>query len=481
MVPRTSALALLLALGAPVEVALAHPAIERAIARIEAGDSRGAIEAFWEAEASDDLTSDELAVLLERRAAVHGALGDERAAARDLACLAAFRPSHVFGPWASASLRDAFERARGARLVLEIDVAWRAGSFALGRRIEGDPGGLVRAVRLFVRRSPDEAWALFDGERVEADSLELYAEGVGPGGAVVAERGSAASPLRAETRPLGEESGPRVEYVATAGCPEVGALRDAVLMRTEHEGHARVATSSTLRVRITSEGAMLRGEAEIVPASGSAHGHRTLEVPSGACADLVDALALHLALASVAPATPRPVDRPRESTPHEPSTAFALSLQFTAGAGLLPGLSLGGVAVAGARIDRVLVGGEVRALFSVAGRSPLNERALEAGIVTLGPTACVHDGILVLCGSARFGPVWGRSPAAAQPRTAVGFFASFAAFGGLALEVGDGWALDAALEVEAPLTRISLDGSGGALFVSSWLAGALRLGASAVW
>jgi hypothetical protein len=214
---------LALALASPAH---AHPEIDRALALVDEVDFDGAIAAFARAESGTDLTLDDLATLFAHRAAVYQALGDSAASDRDLSRLAAVRPNYVFGPWAPPSLREAFERSRGSRpFGLDVSAHAAAGRVEIDVEVAGDPGDLVRAVRIFVRREGESDWSeLAAGETsAEGNEIDYYVEAVGPGGAVVANAGSAAAPRRirgeaiAIVEPVDDDDGSLVLWLIAGG------------------------------------------------------------------------------------------------------------------------------------------------------------------------------------------------------------------------------------------------------------------------
>lgn len=190
---------------APVVVALcllapsrawAHPLVDEGLQRLRDADFAGALQVFEEAEAGDDLTRADLVALLAARATVHLALDDQAAAVLDLRMLATLDPRHVIDRTAPPDFRRAFARATQAvRGPLSVTATHErvADRVQIEARAHDDPAGVVRAIRVFVRR--DGAWLPASTPPASllvpaSTSVEYYVEAVGPGGAVVARAGS---------------------------------------------------------------------------------------------------------------------------------------------------------------------------------------------------------------------------------------------------------------------------------------------------
>lgn len=179
--------------------------VAAARAALETGDLLGAGAAVDRGFASASLRAEELATLYELRALL--AYADDRLGALEealhaLASLGAPMPA-LFPP----PLRTRYDEVRAAaepiglslELVTEVERDRRI--VRLVPRVDGDLGHVVRSVR--VRAAIDEAPLAL---RTESDSLEAgsahaavelrYAlEAIGPGGAIVATRGSDAAPV----------------------------------------------------------------------------------------------------------------------------------------------------------------------------------------------------------------------------------------------------------------------------------------------
>lgn len=182
--------------------AAAHPLLERARERYQQADFPAALRLLDEAEASTDLSRDDLVLLLETRVLVSFALGEQSAVERDLRRIASIAPDHVLGPEAGPELQAAARSAReGTAGAIDLDVRVEpdpAGSGAfVETTVRNDPLGLVRLVRVHGRLTAG-AWQRSDEGRLVLSigpSWDYYAQAIGPGGATLASSGSLEAPL----------------------------------------------------------------------------------------------------------------------------------------------------------------------------------------------------------------------------------------------------------------------------------------------
>ena len=181
--------------------ALAQSPVDEGRSRFEAADFYGALEVLARAEDGTTLDLDELVRLYETRILVHLALGEEARIERDLAALATIAPEHTFAPEMPPALRTRFGAllaARSSRLDVEVSRETTETGVRLDARASGDPLGLVRAVRLHARAGGGR-WIGAQGSLelgAEAgERIEWHADLVGPGGAVLASRGSRGGPM----------------------------------------------------------------------------------------------------------------------------------------------------------------------------------------------------------------------------------------------------------------------------------------------
>ncbi len=174
----------------------AHPLVDEAQGLYEQAEFEAALARLGQAEARTELTRASLARLLELRALIHFALGDEEAMREDLAALASVAPNHTPSPLSPPALVQALgeQRAQPVRLRLELqeDVV---------TPVVVDALGLLQGVRLVWRSDTDVAggWHVEEGRLPrrmlrDGERIEVYAEGVGPGGVVLATAASAQSP-----------------------------------------------------------------------------------------------------------------------------------------------------------------------------------------------------------------------------------------------------------------------------------------------
>ena len=185
-------------------------AIERGISRYEEADFEGAQRALTEAE-NGQLTRAQVVRLLAARALVHFALGQSEALDRDLAMLASIAPDYRLGERVPPAVREAFAQIAtelGGTLDLRLEIEPSPAGTRVHARVEGDRAGLVRRVVLAARHG-DGAWQQTDANTlvvpITEGVVEAWAEARGPGSAVLAAIGSAASPTL--LRVGGEDTG----------------------------------------------------------------------------------------------------------------------------------------------------------------------------------------------------------------------------------------------------------------------------------
>jgi hypothetical protein len=188
--------------------ARAHPVIDEAKAAYHQAEFEVAIRLLADAEGGDDLSRAEAVELLLWRSIVHYALGDEAAWVADVQRLARAAPELALGPELPPRFRERFRAFVDEGLVLALDTRVRRTEDVLevSAVVVGDPGGLVRSIRVAGRLpGASTRWERARGATLriaepDATSVEYYVEVVGPGGAVLVREGSAESPARADVR-----------------------------------------------------------------------------------------------------------------------------------------------------------------------------------------------------------------------------------------------------------------------------------------
>jgi hypothetical protein len=228
--------------------ALAHPRVEEARRRVAEADFDAAERAFAAAEASSDLDRADAIALLEGRALLAHALHDRQRMEADLRRLAALDPAHTFAPQLPPELAATFTRIRGGGiepLDLVADARREGGTVRVTARLRGDPGGLVRELRLHARvaggawRTATQSGATGTPAELVLDvppgtTVEHWSVAIGPGAAPIAERGTANAPI-ALTTVAASDYTPGVGPQAT---PVAGSATDAAiadLIRSEIE------------------------------------------------------------------------------------------------------------------------------------------------------------------------------------------------------------------------------------------------------
>ena len=230
--------------------AAAHPLVDRGRASLEEADFAGALEALREAEAQGDLTREDLVLLLETRALVHRALGDEEPADDALRSLASIDPDHRFGPEVTPDVVQRFAQLRDAGpgpLTLDVEEAPSPGGISLTAEVRGDVADMVHAVTVRARAGEDGPWREGDGRlAIEAPPgarIEWYAVAYGTAGAPVAQRGSEDAPRRT-----------RVPGTAVTPAPESSIDPVALGVGLAAGIAALVAAAVIVGVVLTSEG-----------------------------------------------------------------------------------------------------------------------------------------------------------------------------------------------------------------------------------
>jgi hypothetical protein len=185
--------------------ARAHPLVDEARAQADRADFGAALATLDRAEAAEDLDLAALEELLLLRALASIGLGREADARRDLRRLAAIAPELVLPDTVAPAIRDELERVRRSVTAVTIDVQVEdhAGAVEVQASAAGEEG-VVREVRLSARER-GSAWASAAVARGSATAsvrvpsrggaIEARVAAIGPGGAVVAERGTEAEPL----------------------------------------------------------------------------------------------------------------------------------------------------------------------------------------------------------------------------------------------------------------------------------------------
>jgi hypothetical protein len=200
-----------LLISASAGVASAHPILDEAQSRFDEADFEGALAAFERAEQAGDLTRDDVIQLYVQRALVHHTLGDEANLETDLMRLASLEPDYEFGRQVPPVVREAFDRVKGrttGRIAVRVDAQSHAGGVLLEARVSNDTSGIVQEVRLGAR-APGNAWTQRSNATLEMPAssdatLEIYAEAVGPGGAVLASDGTPDDPVSGTVGELAE-------------------------------------------------------------------------------------------------------------------------------------------------------------------------------------------------------------------------------------------------------------------------------------
>ncbi len=198
------ALTAAIVLGLVPKSALAESALEEGRRYYEEADLERAHQALSRAEASSELTLDELGRLYELRALLHRADGDELSTTEALRRLAFVQPEHAFGVGVPPELVLEFNEIRssmsgGIELVTSVEAT--PTGVAIRAEATGDALSLVREVRIYGSNG-SQSWQNVPDAPLEIAAvegrIEYYAEAIGPGG-VVLRRTSVAEHLLSTT------------------------------------------------------------------------------------------------------------------------------------------------------------------------------------------------------------------------------------------------------------------------------------------
>ncbi len=195
-----------------------------------------ALELFNAAQASEGLTLEQLLQIFEGQALVAHATGESGAMEQALRRIANIDPRHTLSdlspPEVSAALLEARASA-GGPIRVQTDAEEIPGGVRVHAEVEGDQMGLVLGFRLRIRASGETEWRTFETQSAELRlpelrEVEVIAEAVGPGDAVLAARGTESDPARYTVgdpivTPDGTGRGRRVALALTGTAVVLGA------------------------------------------------------------------------------------------------------------------------------------------------------------------------------------------------------------------------------------------------------------------
>lgn len=182
--------------------ALAHPLVDRGNHAYDEADFEGALSAFAAADAASDLTRADVIALLRGRALVQFALGAQREMHIALASLLALDPTWTPDAQVPPGVRTELEALRAthpAPLAVTLTATANVAGATVQATVEGDPGGLVREVRLSARTHGHEMVraagrsVLVPGAH-SGETLDVVVSVIGPGGAVLTSLGDEPTP-----------------------------------------------------------------------------------------------------------------------------------------------------------------------------------------------------------------------------------------------------------------------------------------------
>jgi hypothetical protein len=234
-----------LALAPTTGVAQLRPEVAEGRARALAGEFGPANASLEAALGRGDLSRDDLIAIYEARVFMHFANSDSAPMRADLARIAAIDPTHTFdADYYPAGVTDVFRQIVGERagaLALDAEaVVLASGEFEVRAEVQNDPGDLTRSVRVHARGAEQEWQSGTDDLRIDPDGAttgEFYAEAVGPGGAILARRGSESAPVPVDLLTVTETEGGGVPvWVWIAGGVGVAAVLAVVIILVATSG-----------------------------------------------------------------------------------------------------------------------------------------------------------------------------------------------------------------------------------------------------
>lgn len=177
----------------------------------EDADFEGALAAIAAAWESDDVSADELVELLRLRALVHLGMGDQDAMREDVRALLSVRSDITFDDATPPEIRQTADSLRGEvgmGIAVETTVEATSGGARIDAEVTGDSADLVRRVVVHTRAGGGSFQS--DEPPVEvalssAEELAYHVEVIGPGGAIIAQEGSASDPFLWTSGEGGEE------------------------------------------------------------------------------------------------------------------------------------------------------------------------------------------------------------------------------------------------------------------------------------
>lgn len=273
-----------------------------------------------------------------------------------------------------------------------------------------------------------------------------------------------------------------------AGCPSDRELRDAVASRLGYDPFAAAKDDEPMQivVQVRRRGAAVAGTLEIM---GPRPGKKELDSPRGDCRELVDALAVAIALAidpasstrpppppPPPPAPPPPPPEPtrtpppdRGPTPDEPAATRAVVLAGISArlfANELPSVAAGGAVHFGWRWKAFET--RVEGFFTSIG-STSREGApgsVSASVLAASVLPCGHFGVAYGCGGLTIGSMRAEGDGLAIARRASDLYATATLRLGVVVPLSSSIDLDAAIDGVVPLRRLGLELDGKDVFRS---------------
>lgn len=178
----------------------AHPAVDEGIEAANDARFDDALRAFDRAFSATDLTREELVRMLVQRAIVHAAVRATADLDADLRALVMLDPAFALPQIAPPNVRRRFEAVRmepRATPAMDVTVGFTATGTTFAVRVTGIDASLISRIRVFAR-APRGVFVSAEGPSAElavgSQTVEWYAEVLGPGGVRLLHEGEEGAP-----------------------------------------------------------------------------------------------------------------------------------------------------------------------------------------------------------------------------------------------------------------------------------------------
>lgn len=278
-------------------------------------------------------------------------------------------------------------------------------------------------------------------------------------------------------------------------CPEEPAFRDLVAARLGYDPFKPDA-ARVIETRIARQGMRLTGRVRVVDERGRAIGSRELRAAEGECDELASSIAIAVSIlldpfsaGGAPPPTPPPAPRAEppaappptppppcpEPEPRRDPARVWVGGELGASIGLTPGIAVGPGVAAGIAWSRLSLGIHGRADFTPLPAETDGGDA-HVAIFGAGPRACARVELAIGCLGARAGILQGRGVDLAVERTDTGRFVAADVSAGIGIPAWSQTLVVVLADLQAPLSRTSLEIDGQTAWTAPPVAFGLRIG-----